>query len=236
MKSYIAIALVLLLFSCSQKENSAQKISSDTIVKADKTGNPKENHKKIVVDFDENKLILEILAKLPDSVFSSWEWTKKDRGDMVQSIRKKGFYIDKDNFYNNIQTLNPHYLLTQVVDGSWNLWLSKISDNSYLVITDDVVNDGDEIYFFEYKNKELNALERQLYFNEFIDAIKSQSKNNECQNLVAENLQLLDFDFSKENIITINVDFLTDEKDKKCFNKTNFAFGFNSKTKSFTLE
>ena len=244
MKYYIKLAFFLLFFSCQNskkadvesKENKEVDFSQMMKESPKTTRDPidPKNIDTIFIDYLKNKKKLEILSILPDSCFDAWSWTKEERKVFENSIKSNGSYIDSTPNYNTIKKVENNYLGTQVVDGYWEMAIFNTNE-SYIILTNEIVGDGKRFCFYEYKNGSLkdktNELSKILMPENYI--IK-QNLPLSCKEKLEEDLSLL-FDYELLNLNKIEIDgsWYLEQKDFNNCLKGNFitlTFDKNSKT------
>lgn len=158
--------------------------------------------KKVPIDYDSNKELLEILCLLPDSAMASWEWKASERRRWVDEIKASGFVVDTSDVTFNVKAIKPHFLDYQVVDGTWKLAIYKLGLRNRLVFTDDVTGGHDiNIYFFD--GKQLQA--RQDFLQALRDALLPADAAGDCAATWAEDFPFFEFDCSKENSLVVTM-------------------------------
>ena len=92
-------ALALLLLACDNNTASSKLGTLENVVNTPNT----IHNTKIAIDFQQNKVLLDILLLLPDSAFDSWEWELSDRQRWYNEIKENNAYTDENpEFLNNI--------------------------------------------------------------------------------------------------------------------------------------
>jgi hypothetical protein len=233
---YFSIFLGLMtLNSCQQKDSSDTKQTTDSVTnKKDTAANTTDPNasgiksepysKKITIDYNKNKEILDILPLLPDSSMASWEWKKTERLELLQSVKTNNYYIDTTKDYNDILMVAPNYFQTQVVDGNWCVAVYKVSENNYIIITDDVVGDGNDLKAFELKNQQLTALPIKSLLGDYLNVFLIDSNNEKCKSL-----------FEKNKFI-VHSSYLKKKENESCVRGNKLKFVFNAELKKFELE
>ncbi|TDQ06190.1 hypothetical protein [Pedobacter metabolipauper] len=190
--------------------------------------------KIIKIDYQENQSILNILPLLPDSSMASWGWKKEEREGMVRSLATSNQFTDTTENYNTIRKVTPHYFETQVVDGVWTASLYKVSENHYIVITNDMVGDGSDVNAFEVKGKQITALSMDHLIGADPGNLLLKNSNEACKSLL-DDYGMFTYDFSDPNLISISSSYFTKKANAECFNGNEITFKFNPKIKRFDL-
>jgi hypothetical protein len=242
MKKYLVLPLlVFAIYSC-KKEVAVNEENKNTIQKKEivqKAEMPKENkfQDTVSINYRDNKDILELLTKLPDSAMGSWEWKIADRKKMVHYIQKNNFVIDTTRTTQTITKINPHYFGYQVVDGFWSTSLYKIKENHYIVITDDKVGDGNQINYFEYQNGILKSITQKEIFDDLVlKETLLDVQNQNCVEIFEENAITFDYDFSQKDIIKIASSALKKDSNTDCFKGNSLEYKFDKAKKKFALQ
>jgi hypothetical protein len=241
MKQLILIILTLIFFSC---ENKTQKSASTSLkhedtLKLEKSENIQNSINKIAIDFKKNKDLLDIILLLPDSAFPSWEWKLNDRIKWYKEIEENNFYIDENPDYFNQSYFEPNKAGFTIVDGFWSINIYKTAENSYIVITDDIVGDGNSLNFFEVKsNKIKKYLDEKTIFSDFIEQLKKKENTENCVEKFEElNDPIFEFDFISKNKVEIESSwYLTKEKYENCLIGNAIVYNFDPETKKFEIE
>lgn len=243
MKQYIFIILTLIIISCENKSQNS-KSSTSKLEDSIKFGNSEKiensnSSNKIVVDFKKNKDLLDIILLLPDSAFPSWEWKLEDRTKWYNEIKENGYYTDNNPDYFNQKYFEPNKAGFSIVDGFWTINIYKTSESSYIVITDDIVGDGNTLNSYEVKSNELrNYLDEEELFSNFKELLKKKEHTENCEEKFEEmNDPIFEFDFTKKNTIEIESSwYLTKEDYENCLIGNAILYNFNPKTKKFEIE
>src|SRR5690606_37076269 len=146
------------LFASCKKAETTKQITNPEIVVPKKESNEKiisiekkskkKNYDTIPINYSANIQILEILKAIPNECMGSWEWTMEDRVKSVDFISKNNFLVDSTKMYNDIKYLKHNTMGIQVVDGFWTLSIYELDNNRHIVITNDIVGDGNDIKAF----------------------------------------------------------------------------------------
>ncbi|MVO10688.1 hypothetical protein GOQ30_16050 [Flavobacterium sp. TP390] len=240
MKVLQLIFILILGVSCREnlRDNlNVKKESNDTISLVKKKSEDSINQ-KIALDFNKHKDLLDIILLLPDSSFSSWEWKLEDRKKWYNEIKSNNFYIDNDPLYFNQKFFESTKAGFSIVDGFWTITLFKADDDSYVVVLNDKVGDGNNVTFYEVKNNAIEeSISNKAIFTNFTDAFKSTKKGNgNCIDLFEEmNYPVYDFTIG-ETIQIIILDSFIEEYGKDCLLGNTQIYYFNSSTKQFELQ
>jgi hypothetical protein len=192
-----------------------------------------EESDTIRINYQDNKELLEILKLIPDKSMGSWEWSEADRTEMVEYVKTYNYFVDTDKTYNNIIDIKPNFLKIQVVDGSWIMSIYRIGIEHFIVITDDIVGDGNDLFFYEVKSGELTEIEKTSFENSMISDFLLDKNNNECMELIKDNLSLFDYNFENEEKIIVKSFFTEDEH---CLKGKELIYRFKQEKKTFELE
>lgn len=231
------ILFYLVLQSCLNKTTNEIQDS----VKNVNTENTRDLNlqSKVEIDFTENKKILDIILLLPDTVFSSWSWKLEDRIKWYNEIKANNYYIDNDPNFFNQKYFEPTKAGFQIVDGFWSINIYKTSDNSYIVISNDIVGDGNDINFFEVKsNKIQKYLNEKVLTSEYKELLKKKNTDENC-NEIHEELDgpIFNYNFIDDNKIEIESSwFLIKENYDNCLIGNSIVYNFNAQSKKFEVE
>jgi ribosomal 50S subunit-recycling heat shock protein len=240
------ISFLILFISCSNKtETSALKENNDSLkteVKSQESNQKVQSADTVKIadtiriNYKENKEILEILKLLPNKSMGSWEWPKSERDEMIKSISKNNYYIDTTPNYNNIKYIKTNTIGIQVVDGFWTMSIYKIALNNYIVITDDLVGDGNDLISFEYKNGNLTEIEFNSLFDGLQKNLLKDADEKDCAELLEDDLLTFSYDFKEKQNITINSWLLNKDENENCFKGNTLNYKLIPELKRFTLE
>lgn len=190
--------------SCNQKDQKASKSSEldSAINKVNPTAKPAYSD-TVRINYTQNKIILDVLPLIPDSVFKTWEWSKAERNGMLAMLKAKNYFIDTTRDYNTIKTITPDFFETVVVDGNFSLAGYIVSNDDYIFISKNQVGDGSTLAAYEYAGGRLSELRLDyllgVYFNYFL--INTQDET--CRQSLQEVWPILDYNFGKKNEIII---------------------------------
>lgn len=237
MKKIILSLLVLTLFSCKKnEEKSESKISNDKVKDTLKTEEEKEDFKKqdtLKINYSDHKNLFDILTILPDSTMASWGWDKKERIEFVKQIKENNYTTGSPEHFSKISLAQPNTIQIQVVDGYWILSIYKIKANNYIVITDDVVGDGNDLLAFEYLNGELTYIPFKNIFDHFLNELLLDPNDKKCMDYFEDNYIGFEYDFIGTKKIQISNSML--EESKSCFKGNTLNYEFNPAIKKFSL-
>ena len=189
----------------------------------------------IRINYLEHKDLLSILTVLPDSSMKSWDWKENERKDFVRFIEKNNFTVDITKGYNDIIEIKPNTIRIKVVDGLWVLSIYKIKSNNYIVITDDIVGDGNDIMSFEYNNGKLTCIELDKLFGDYFAELLIDRNKSNCTEFLDENKIGFEYNFEDEEKVFIENSWNLKEENNRCFKGNTLAFTFNRMTKKFDL-
>ncbi len=243
MNKFLILFLALTLISCkneTQEKITATSETTDTI-KSDFVS-PKEkidSKNKVVIDFNKNKELLDIIILLPDSIFSSWEWKLNDRIKWYNEIKTNNYYIDNDTRFFNLKYFKPTEAKFSIVDGFWSINIYKTEENSYIVATDDITGNGSNLHLCEVKaNKIKKYFNENQMFSDIEELLKKKNTTVDCNEKFEElEMPLFNYDFSNKNKIEIESSwYLKKDEYNDCFNGNSILYNFNPKTKKFEIE
>lgn len=237
MKKVLFSFLVLLVISCNKKEQQQNTTTQDPNVKTQDTAETNETKKQdtLKIDYAEHKNLLEILTLLPDSTMRSWGWSKKERIEFVKDIQKNKFTTGAPEHFSSIKLAQPNTIEIQVVDGLWIFSIYKIKPNNYIVITDDIVGDGNDLLAFEYKDGALEYIPFEDLFDNFLTALLINKDDKNCIDLLEENNIGFEYLFTGTKKIEIANSSLT-EGNNECFKGNSLNYVFNPELKKFELK
>jgi len=243
MKQLIFTILTLTILSCENKtQNSVSTTSKlEDTLKVEKFDNNQNSNSinKVAIDFKKNQHILDIILLLPDSAFPSWEWKLNDRIKWYNEIKENNFYIDSNPNYFNQTYFEPNKAGFTIVDGFWSINIYKTTENSYIVITDDIVGDGNSLNFYEVKYNIIKKyLDEKTIFSVFTEHLKRKENTENCEEKFEEmNDPIFEFDFTTKNKVEIGSSwYLTKEKYENCLIGNAIIYNFNPETKKFEIE
>ena len=189
----------------------------------------------IEIDPDKDKMLLTILASLPDSAMgSSWEWTNSERRLTVDAALKNGYFLNEDKAYNVKKLLNATHFFTQVVDGYWELKVFSILDSNHLALAHNVTGDGDEFFAYQYQNSTLSSIPPQAVIPPaHLFAFFKSAKPAQCKIKPDDDFEIgLDYTFNDD---TLTVSNYYAKYDSACFNGNILNLIFNKKEQKFDI-
>lgn len=239
-KPFIVVVFLILSFflfqSCLNQSKKEEKKEHIITI---------ENSSKIVtipkgalaIKYAEHKNLLDILTLLPNNTMDSWGWSTEERVELVNFIKENNYSLGFPEHFSKMDLIGPNALGIQVVDGYWILAIYKIKKNNYIVITDDIVGDGNDLHSFEYNTKKLTEIKFESLFDElYISNLLIDKKNSECKSLLDDNQIGFEFDFTSTTILKIsNSYYLKKEVNENCLNGNTLYYKFNSSKKKFDL-
>ena len=246
------ISLAIGLISCNNQSNKEQIGEKTTpSIEYSTNRNTSNNHSElpstelsddekfvdtVLIDYEQNKELLDILPLVPDSAMASWEWSKKERAEMVDFIRVNNFMIDTTKIYNNIQYVRPNTFGTSVVDGFWSMSLYKTNPNEYLMITDDINGDDNNIMCFEFASGMFKPVQLPKVFGRFVDELLMNEKDAGCKAELEEHLPTFDYNFKETNTVKVSSWYIKEEEFKTCLKGNTLYYKFNPEEKRFDLQ
>ena len=226
MKNYYLILLscLTILVSCNSTEKKTDQSNSDSIEQETDSAalqsiTPQPGEKAVYaeiikIDYQKNKEILDILPLLPDSAMASWQWSKEEREGMVRSLAANNQFTDTTKDYNTITKVTPNYLSTSVVDGYWTAALYKVSENHYIVVTNDVVGDGNQIYAYEVQDQQISAVNWSQMIGKKPGDFLLKNSSAQCKKALYEDeegdqeIGMFSYDFADPNLLNISCYYL----------------------------
>ncbi|WP_298119596.1 hypothetical protein [Flavobacterium sp.] len=243
MKQLILTVLTLLILSCENKKQStvSKNLNTDDTLKvvASKKTQKSSSINKVVIDYKKNKVLLDIILLLPDSAFPSWEWNLNDRMKWYNEIKANNFYTDDNPQYFNQKYFEPYKAGFTIVDGFWSINIYKTAENSFIVITNDRVGDGNSLNFYEVKSNILKKyLDEKTIFSDYKEQLKKKETTENCDEEFQElNDPIFEFNFTSKNKVEIESSwYLTKENYENCLIGNAIIYNFDAKTKKFAVE
>ncbi len=187
----------------------------------------------IYIDYLKHKKLLEILKIIPESSMTSWEWKKHERKETVDFIKKNNFLIDTTEMFYNITEIKPNRLNFQVVDGYWTLAIYRFSEYD-LVITNDVVGDGNDTQTYIYKNGKIVPTKMINLFESYLNKLLVNS-SKPCTEFLKENYHTFDYDFSNKDIVKISTWLLKDNAND-CIKGNTIKLKMDTQNNSFIVK
>lgn len=242
-KQLIIIILTLIFLSCENKTLNSTSTTSkiEDTLKVEKSENKQNSNSinKVAIDFKKNKDILDIILLLPDDAFPSWEWKLNDRIKWYKEIKENNFYIDDDPNYFNQTYFEPNKAGFTIVDGFWSINIYKTTENSYIVITDDIVGDENSLTFYEVKSNTIKRyLDEKTIFSNFREQLKRKENTEGCEEKFKElNDPIFEFDFNGNNKVEIESSwYLSKENYDPCLIGNAIIYNFEPDKKKFEIE
>ena len=242
MKEIFFILLLFVLNACDSKINNSNSSNlelSDSI-SIEKQENVKNSNveTKIRIDFTENKNLLDIIILLPNNAFPSWEWKLDDRIKWYNQIKENNYYIDDNPDYFNQQYFEPDKAGFSIVDGFWSIKIYKTTENSFIVITNDIVGDGNSLNFYEVKSNRIKEyLDEKNIFSDFREQLKRKENSINCTEEFDElNDPIFNYNFINNKVEIESSWYLTKENYENCLIGNSIIYIFNPKTKKFDIE
>lgn len=237
MKQIILVLLVFTFISCKKKNqiqkskdlNTESQSNTESIIEEKDPRKPDT----LKITYQEHKNLFDILTILPDSTMASWGWPKNDRIEWVKNIQKNNYAVNSPDYFSNISLIAPNTIRIGVVDGSWILSIYKKATNNYIVITDDIVGDGNDFHAFEYTNGNLSSISMEKLFNGFLKTILADKNDKNCLEFFDDNKIGFEYSFIGTKKIKISNSSLEDNDG--CFRGNTLNYEFNSETETFNL-
>ncbi|MET4083294.1 hypothetical protein ABIB40_003263 [Pedobacter sp. UYP30] len=233
--------LAIFLFSCNnQKSKITESQNSSVVIEAKQSKNLSSNSKKdtVYVNYGDNKVILDLLPLLPDAAFRDFKWTKNERQQLVEDVKKNGYYIDRDSFHLNLIYAQPNTIGYSVIDGFWEMTIYKCADNSYLVIANTITGDDNSLNVFNYRNGVLKSAENQTaIFGDFRKELMIPGAKDCAARLKELRGPIFDYNFRNLNQVEIeSALYLTKEKYQNCLKGNTLVYQFIPTEKKFKLK
>jgi len=185
----------------------------------------------ITVNYKENKKILDILTLFPETNMGSWDWSQKERIDLINEIKQNNFFVDTDPLFLNIKYVEPNTMGLSVIDGFWTLSVYDIDLNTKIVITNDIVGDGNSFTAYKLKNQKLEILNLDTVFGDYFSGLL-KNNSEECASLLNENEITFDYDFSHSEFIKISSWYLH-KIETDCFKGNTIILKLNKSKRLF---
>ena len=231
---YSCLLIIVLLYSCIQntKEESVKHkvINVTKEIKQDKVYSD-----TITIDYSKHKTLLTVLKQLPETTMDSWEWSKKEREKTVKFIENNNYLIDSTEMYHNIKYIKPNTIGIQVIDGFWTLSIYQFSENNYFIVTNDIVGGGNDVQTFNYINNKIIPLKMINWFGGSGYRLLKNNGNQDCNQLIDDNLFSFSYDFSQENNIKIS-SWLTKNEAEECLKGNTIKYILNKENRTFDIE
>lgn len=234
---FYPVIFLTILVACRNQEQKTVQVKDSLPDKTKKQEIP-DRHKfsdTLKINYAAHKELLNILTLLPDSAMASWEWHQKDREKFVHFIAQNNYTVDTTEMYMTIKEIKPNTFKIQVVDGLWSLSVYKVKPENYIVITDDVVGDGNDIKCFEYERGSLKFVSLKDLFGDYFSKLLYNEKDTTCKELIREEQITFNYNFSDRNRVHIVSSSLKEKVAGKCLKGNTMQFEFNPLNKNFKL-
>ncbi|MFB9079476.1 hypothetical protein ACFFLS_06285 [Flavobacterium procerum] len=233
MKYPLLCLVALVLFSCKKEEKKEVQIPQKEVqANVETDENAPDVPDTLKIKYDEHKNLFTILTILPDSSFSSWEWPKNDRIELVNKVKKNN-YIVATRFLWKYSLITPNALQIAVVDGSWVLSIYKVKTNNYIVLAENRVGDGSTFRAFEYENGQLTAIPFNDLFDHSTTELLIDPDDEKCMEYFNDNRLLFDYSYIGTKKIKVHNYYLEEYKD--CFKGNTMNYEFDPAAKMFKL-
>ncbi|TKC65436.1 hypothetical protein FBD94_02465 [Pedobacter hiemivivus] len=242
---FVLLSFLILLASCNSAETAQQGEKSDSVhntidsaaVASDTLQRTKARAKYsevIKIDYQKNREILGILPLLPDSALATWEWKKEEREEMLRSLAANNQFTDTIQTYTAINKLTPNYIEINVVDGNWTASLYKLAENHYIVITNDMVGDGNDINAFEVKGQQIQAISVDNLIGAKPGNLLLKNNSEKCKSVISEEeMGMFTYDLSDPSIISVSCYYVNKKENSDCFYGNEVFLKFNKDLKRF---
>jgi len=241
-KRLLLLICILTIASCKKQlpdEISVVSGINDTVKNVATENNKILNSvNRVAVDFTKNKDLLDIILLLPEKSFSSWDWKSEDRIQWYKEIKANNYYIDDDPNFFNLKYLKPNEAGFSIVDGFWSINIYKTSENTFVVVTNDRVGDGNTLNFYEVKSNTIKeCLNENLLLPDHKEYLKKKVSDANCDEQFEElNDPIFVYNFSGPNKIEIESSwYLTEESYSDCFIGNAIQYNFNPQLKKFEV-
>jgi len=215
------------------KQIEAKKRKDLTLLKPSNSKSS-EYRDTIAINYKDNKKVLDVLTLFPETDMGSWNWSQKERIDMVNYIKKNNVVIDSTEMFLNIKYVKPNTIGIQVVDGSWTLSIYEFDENDYFVVTNDIVGDGNDIRTYNLKNKKLTPTKMVNWFSEFDNKLLIDKSNN-CIELLEDNQLTFTYNFSEKDVVKISSWLLNKKESNNCLKGNAIDYRINKAKRTFDI-
>lgn len=252
MKKVIYLIVVLTILSCeNKKQNSFSSNSNRKNVSTTEDTYVAENSDtssaiiQVPIDYNKHKDLLDIILLIPDSAFTSWEWSLNDRIQWYNEIKDNDFYTDDDPDYFNLSYFDPNKAGFTIVDGFWSINIYKTAENSFVVITNDIAQGYNSLNFYEVKSNTIKKyLDEKTLFSDYIELLKKKENIENCHEIFKElDYPIFDIDLTSQNKVEIKAHYwdinsghLIRKEYENCLNGNTIIYHFNPNTKLFDVE
>lgn len=240
----IILLILATSFSLQSCQNGSEKKTTETKLITNSTkkdslqvDTPIESEDTLKIKYSEHKNLLDILTKLPEHTMASWKWSESERIQFVKFIQENNFTFSASPSFLKFSLIGANSIGIQVVDGYWTLAIYKIKPTNYIVVTDDMVGDGNDIQAFEYKDGKLIEMDYMHLFDDMFLSHLLIHNNEECEDLLEDNLIGFEYDFTHTTYLTIsNSHYLKENEHQNCLKGNTLNYKFNPLTKKFDLK
>jgi hypothetical protein len=231
-----AVLVAAFICSCHQKDHKVESHSAfdSTTSKIDPAVKPAYSD-TVRINYAQNRVILDVLPLIPDSVFKTWEWSKTERQGMLDMLQSKNYFIDTTKNYNTIQKITPDFFETVVVDGNFSMATYRVSNNDYIFFAKNQVGDGSNLAAYEYADGRLSELNLDYLLGVYFDYFLINRDDQTCRQQLEEVWPYLDYDLSTKNELTVTA-ALDKKKGGTCFSGNVLRLKFNPAYRRFDLE
>lgn len=180
----IVVQTAVLLVACSQER---AKLTTEPELVISERVLEDESEPPFEIDTvqvrDSEKILLEIIAALPDSAMgSSWDWPRSERALMLNLALQHGYILNSDRIFNVKRIMDSTHFSTQVVDGYWEIKAFEGALSDYVVLTHNIVGDGDEFFAFRYTDVGISSIPLpNLIPSNYSSAFFKSDKPAECE-------------------------------------------------------
>lgn len=194
--------------------------------------------KRLPLDFESHKEILNLILLLPDESFGSWSWSIDDRIAWYTEIEQNNSYVVNIPFFLNQIELSAHKAHFSILDGSWIISLYEANDDSIFIITNNIVGDGNIIHIYEAQNNKLiHSYSQEDIFGNFEELVTLPIQITDCEKILENaTLYLYDVDLKDKQIVEFNNSWYhTKEEFGGCLRGNTIQYTFNPNAKSFDI-
>ncbi len=231
-----AVLVTTFICSCHQKDHKAESQTTfdTTVIKGNQVIKPAYSD-TVRINYTQNKVILDVLPLIPDSVFKTCKWSKAERQGMLTMLQTKNYFIDTTKDYNTIRKVTPDFFETVVVDGNFSMAAYRVSSNDYIFFEKNQVGDGSNLAAYEYADGRLTELNHDYLLGVYFDYFLINRDDQTCRQQLGEVWPYLDYDLSTKNEITVTA-ALDKKKGGTCFSGNILRLKFNPAYRRFDLE
>jgi len=235
-KLVFAFLISFSVYSCqSEPTKNVDQENSDTknINGQDDTPESTE-YDTIRLNYSEHADLLTALTEVPDSSMRSWEWTKNERQQFLESFQENGFFVDTNPNYNDIIEITPNSFKTRVIDGTWILTYYRIDQSDKIIITNDIVSGGNDIMAFRSHENKLVATDFNELIPEFYQVFVSQNDSSCAKQVLESNyFAFADYEFKNDGL---TVELWQSDDYEECIKSLSEFFKFNPENGHFEIE